>query len=329
MMSNDSDLIKASNKIEKVSGDKLKGLIYGPDSYKTITSWVKKKQPDKNDTTPQLTTLQSICDSFNYYITTHAEELAERSVMPKKLSVDDFDGDIGRYDFSEILGYAESDWESAQNDIDNVMLKYNMIGREHSCTPTIAQNIWEDFGGVSYVYFKSVTSQRNKPIFVRATLRVKKPISFIGSIHYVPVKMKIRVPSSNPKYDKKKPLTYVGKVTLLDKRLYFSLNEQASSEADMATFIVDQQNRWSNYYRGLYSSLSASKTLYSSGLVVERKNEDIDTSTPDPTLAFMNENAQVFQSVEEIDDLDDYMRGVLTDELATSPFTPFLSIDAD
>jgi len=87
----------------------------------------------------------------------------------------------------------------------------------------------------------------------------------------------------------------------------------------MATFIVDQQNRWSNYYRGLYSS----------GLVVERKIEDIDTSTPEPTLAFMNDNAQVYQSVEDIGDIDGYMRGVLTDELATSPFTPFLSIDAN
>lgn len=327
MMSNNSPLIKAATKIENISGDKLKGLIYGSAGYKTITSWIKKKQPDKTDTSPLLKTLQTICASYNVYIETHVEALAERDLTPSKLTVDDFDGDIGRYEFSTILGYQVSEWEAAQNDMDNVMLKYNMIGREHSCTPTTAQNIWEDFGGVSYVYFKSVTSQRNKPIFVRATLRVKKPISFVSNIHYVPCKMKIRVPSSNPKYNKKKPLTYVGKVTLLDKRLYFSMTEQASSEADMATFIVDQQNRWSDYYRGLYSSVSASKTLYASGLVVERKREDIDMSSPSPTLNFMNENAQVYQSVDDMDDLDNYMRGVLTDELASSPFTPFLSVD--
>ena len=329
LMSNNSELIKAASKIEGVSGDKLKGMIYGSDSYKTITSWVKKKSPEKSDTNPLLKTRQSICDSYNNYIERKSPELNERGIEPEKLNVDHFDSEVDRYTFSIILGYKRADWETAQNDIDSVMLKYNLIGREHSCTPTIAENIWEGLGGISYVYFKSVTSQRNKPIFVRATLRVKKPISFVGGIHYVPCKMKIRVPSSNPKYDKKKPLTYVGKVTLLDNRLYFSLKEEASSEADMVNFIVDQQNRWSNYHRGLYSSLSASKTLYASGLVVERKNEDIDLSSPLPTLQFMNQNAQVYQSVDDIQDLDDYMRGVLTDELAESPFTPFLQTDSE
>lgn len=324
LMSNNSEFIKAARKIEEVTGDKLKGMIYGAESYKTITSWVKKKTPEKGDTNPLLKTRLSICDSYNNYIERKSPELNERGVRPEKLGIDDFDAEVDRYKFSTILGYKVSDWEIAQNDIDNVMLKYNLIGREHSCTPTIAENIWEDFGGISYVYFKSVTSQRNKPIFVRATLRVKKPISFVSGIEYVPCKMKIRVPSSNPKYDKKKPLTYVGKVTLLDKRLYFFLKEETSSEADMVTFIVDQQNRWSNYYRGLYSSLSVSKTLYASGLVVERKHDAIDMSNPLPTLKFMNKNAQVYKSVDRISDLDDYMRDVLKDELATSPFTPFL-----
>lgn len=327
LMSNNSDFIKAASKIEGLSGDKLKGIIYGSDSYKTITSWVKKKTPDKGDTNPLLKTRQSICDSYNNYIERKSPDLNDRGVIPVKLCIDDFDQEVDRYKFSTILGYQTSDWEIAQNDIDSVMLKYNLLGREHSCTPTIAQNIWDDFGGISYVYFKSVTSQRNKPIFVRATLRVKKPIAFVSGIEYVPCKMKISVPSSNPKYDKKRPLTYVGKVTLLDKRLYFALKEEASSEADMVTFIVDHQNRWSNYYRGLYSSLSASKTLYASGLVVERKQDAIDMSCPTPTLKFMNENAQVYKSVEEINDLDEYMREVLIEELSTSPFTPFLRID--
>lgn len=330
-------------KKRKLSGeDALYHVLYGV-TKNAVSGWM-------NGTHIQQKRREELAKQFNKA----RRDYPAIGAVTDELDADDFTEGVECFSFAAKFGYErvlpESQrslmpdhegylsWYEAQRHMNEVQFANGQLGREHSIPfDSIARDLTARFihppryTGACLMYFKSLSANRNEPVFVRATLRIQLEVGVKGSLHYIPCKVKMYVPSISDVV--KKPKTYIGYVSLRSENLYFSLADERKS-TDFIEFMVDIGNHYrKSELTGVYTSISASGVPYSSGVYIfpakmdeyEYKDRSEDSGPWEGTLHFMNNARGVFQTMHEFDmdhEREPEFVEYLTKILAHSPWNP-------